>query len=202
MKKKRLLIWLAAASMLVCGFAFASCKTPVQGEDGRGIVKVEIIDGCLWITYTDSETPVNIGKVVADTAQEETGTDGLAYYPLPDGTYAVAQGNTMYLEEIVIPSTYKDKAVTLIADNAFQDANLTSVTIPDSVTSIGSSAFYDCYRLTSVYYKGTSEEWGKISIWSYNDKLKNATLYYYSETEPTESGNYWHYVNGVPTKWE
>ncbi len=34
-----------------------------KGDPGRGIVKVEIVDGNLMVTYTDSETPVNVGKV-------------------------------------------------------------------------------------------------------------------------------------------
>ena len=35
-----------------------------QGEDGRGILKMEIIDGYLWVTYTDApDTPVNVGRV-------------------------------------------------------------------------------------------------------------------------------------------
>ena len=86
----------------------------------------------------------------SETTEEQEGTEGLAYYLLPDGTYAVSQGTTTDLEEIVIPSTYKGKAVTMIADNAFEDANLTSIEIPDSVTSIGSSAFSSCDSLTSL----------------------------------------------------
>ena len=35
-----------------------------------------------------------------------------------------------------------------------------------------------------------------------NDEIKNATIYFYSETAPTEPGNYWRYVDGVPTPWE
>ena len=35
-----------------------------------------------------------------------------------------------------------------------------------------------------------------------NDEIKNATIYFYSETPPTQPGNYWRYVDGVPTPWE
>ncbi|MCM1301095.1 MAG: leucine-rich repeat domain-containing protein, partial [Bacteroides cellulosilyticus] len=35
-------------------------------------------------------------------------------------------------------------------------SNLTSITIPDGVTSIGDSAFYDCSSLTNVYCRPTT----------------------------------------------
>ena len=94
-------------------------------------------------------------------------------------------------------------SVTSIGDEAFFVCySLSSVTIGNSVTSIGENAFYYCLSLNIVYYNGTAEEWSGISIigsWNYN--LTGATRYYYSETEPTTSGNYWHYVGGVPTPW-
>lgn len=34
-----------------------------------------------------------------------------------------------------------------------------------------------------------------------NDAITHATVYYYSEARPSYSGNYWHYVSGVPTVW-
>ena len=43
---------------------------------------------------------------------------------------------------VVIPETYEGLPVTSIGERAFEDCfGLTSITIPDSVTSIGSSAF-------------------------------------------------------------
>ena len=39
-------------------------------------------------------------------------------------------------------------------------------------------------------------------IENYNAELVEATRYYYSETEPADDGNFWHYVDDVPAKWE
>ena len=64
---------------------------------------------------------------------------------------------------------------TLIADEAFEEENLTSVTIPDSVKFIGSSAFYGCERLTSVTIpdKVTRIE---EHTFAYCDRLANVTI--------------------------
>ena len=43
-----------------------------QGEAGRGIEKAEIINGCLWITYTDG-VRVNLGRVLAENSKPEDG---------------------------------------------------------------------------------------------------------------------------------
>ena len=77
----------------------------------------------------------------------------------------------------------------------------TDLVLPNGITDINQSAFENCTSLTTVYYSGTAQDWAKISISSYNTSLTNATRYYYSESAPTKSGNYWHYVDGVVTKW-
>ena len=79
--------------------------------------------------------------------------------------------------------------------------NLRTVIIENGVESIGTYAFFGCSSLTSVYYGGDETKWAKISIDSYNSSLTSATRYYYSATQPTTSGNYWHYVDGKPTPW-
>ena len=51
---------------------------------------------------------------------------------------------------------------------------LTEITIPASVTSIGSVAFNNCSGLTKVNYLGTTDEWAKIDFESFNS---NPTYY-------------------------
>ena len=56
--------------------------------------------------------------------------------------------------------------------------SLTSITIPDGVTEIGDYAFSDCHALSTVNYRGSAEDWSKISIGSGNDKLTNINYGY------------------------
>ncbi len=61
---------------------------------------------------------------------------------------------------ITIPATITDDSgnsytVISIGDGAFENSSITSVTIPDSVTSIGDGAFLKCRSLTSVTIPGS-----------------------------------------------
>lgn len=56
--------------------------------------------------------------------------------------------------------------------------SLISVTIPNSVTSIGYGAFEGCSKLKEVNYKGTEEQWNKIDIGVKNSCLTNAEINY------------------------
>lgn len=52
--------------------------------------------------------------------------------------------------DVTIPSCYKGKPVTTIGHAAFFNSAVTSVTIPDSVTSISDDAFVNCPQLTNI----------------------------------------------------
>ena len=70
-------------------------------------------------------------------------------------------------------------SVTSIGSSAFSGcSSLTSITIPDSVTSIGQSAFQNCYKLTSVGPEGSnsniSVEFGNQITAVYNALFLNA----------------------------
>ena len=72
---------------------------------------------------------------------------------------------------VVIPSKINGVTVTTIGTDAFLGLNITSVTIPASVTEIGSNAFADCTNLTSVNYKG---DWSNLTIQSGNPAVQDA----------------------------
>ena len=174
----RILAVLLAALLAVA--VLASCENAEKGEKGdtgRGILKTEIIDGWLFITYSDDpENPVKIGRVNGDDGTESEGTDGLEYYPLPDGTNAVGGGTTKYLTEVEIPAIHNGKAVTVIMDRGFQEfPNLKKITIPNSVTSIGSFAFSDCSGLTSITIPDSATSIG-VSAFSGCSGLMSITI--------------------------
>ena len=105
-------------------------------------------------------------SVAANAFAIEAEINGLWYELVTKADYKGAsvikyKNNVKYSGDIVIPETVEYEGanynVTSIAGgNIFQGAfsgcnGLTSVTIPNSVTSIGDGAFYDCNGLTSVH---------------------------------------------------
>ncbi len=80
---------------------------------------------------------------------------------------------------------------------------LTDIVIGTSVTSVGADNFEQYVSpLQRVFYEGTQAQWNSIAISGNNQKLTSAQKYFYSETRPTTSGNYWHYdSNGNIAIW-
>jgi len=124
---------------LSCCESLASIKYGGSKSQWNAISK-----GANWDYNTGSYT-VTYGKV-----DETVGTAGLVYKLQSNGTYSVT-GYNGTATEVVIPATYEGKAVTSKVESAFRNCDsLTSVVIPDGVTSIGWYAFYGCTSLTSV----------------------------------------------------
>lgn len=128
--------------------------------------------------------------------------NNLTSIEIPDSVTSIGNyvfGACSSLATITIPIR-----VTSISKSLFIGcSSLTSVTIVGKVTNVGESAFYYCDKLTTIYYNGTAEDWANVTIGSNNTPLTSATVYYYSEEEPTADGDYWHYdTDGVtPVVW-
>ena len=165
----------------------------VKSSDNPYAVLIEVTNKN-FSTYTIHEDT----KVIAYGAF--TGCSRLTSITIPDSVTSIsgwAFANCSSLESVVIPDS-----VTSIGDGTFYDcsslvsvvipdgvesigymafyycSSLESVVIPDSVTSIGYMAFNGCSALKDVYYTGTEEEWGQISIGEYNYKLTSASIHY------------------------
>ena len=78
--------------------------------------------------------------------------------------------------EVVIPSAIDGKTVTGLGTAFKGNTSVTSVVIPNSVTSIGSSAFSGCLSLNSIYYAGDIAGW--CAMISYGNILDNNRMLY------------------------
>ena len=77
--------------------------------------------------------------------------------------------------DVTIPSRYQGKPVTTIGHAAFFNSAVTSVTIPDSVTSISDSAFINCPQLTNISIPNSVTYIG-FSAFNSCTSLKSITL--------------------------
>ena len=138
-----------------------------------------------------------------------TGDSPIGYHAFQDiGRFTDASETAgVGLNTIIITGNVK-----IIGTGAFQGCyNLQTLVIPKSVTKIGSQIL-SVGVIKHVFYCGTASDWRQIpNVTASNNQglfeVNTSGLhfpdpkYYYSETQPSESGNFWHYVDGVPTPW-
>ncbi len=122
------------------------CKKDFADEAGSAEMTVYESATPLDHTYTAENKCVNFETCGAVWEY----TEGLEYKLDPNtDTYAVTGIGTAS-GDVVIPYGYQGKSVTSIGMNAFGCTEMTSITIPDSVTSIGFCALYGCSEITNI----------------------------------------------------
>jgi hypothetical protein len=90
-------------------------------------------------------TAILVSGVLADTREVQA----QFLYTTNDGTITIT-GYTGSGGAVLIPGTLDGFPVTTIGDSAFRQRDLTSVTIPNSVLTLGDRAFFGCTNLASV----------------------------------------------------
>lgn len=110
-----------------------------------------------FISFFGGGTLETFGVPTNPVIPEEKG-DGLSFEIIGEG--AIVTGYNGDGGDVVIPDTYEGKAVVAIADKAFDAVSvsfetkgrldITSIKMPDTVTTIGNWAFANCKNMTSI----------------------------------------------------
>ena len=134
------------------------------------------------INNTDDEKTSGTGTT-ADIDNDEKETTGLTFELLSDGTYELSKGNKN-VSKIVIPKSYMGKPVTKINKYALrQCTNLTSISIPDSVTLIETYAFYGCTSLKDIVVDENNKTYKSIDGNLYSKDGKTLIQYAIGKSE-------------------
>lgn len=180
-------------------YAFCNCKSleNIVMPEGLTTIGSCAFSGCGKLTHVSFPTTI---KTIGGIA---FGNTGLISVTIPANVTTIDEYTFQCCSNL--KSVIFFSGVESIQKCAFSVCSgLETIIIPTSVNKIGWAAFYACSKLSNIFYTGTAEEWAKINIdWSddYNSCITTDKIYYYTETQPTETGNYWHYENGVPTVW-
>ena len=142
-------------------YAFHGCSslTSISLPNSVTSIGEGAFSGCSSLTSINIPNSVTSigGGAFGGTAWYNNQPDGLVYAGLVAYKYkgTMPEGTSI---------TLKDGTIG-IADVAFDSSGLTSINIPNSVTSIGRLAFCECYNLTSINIPNSVITIGSSAFW-------------------------------------
>lgn len=141
-------------------------------------------------------------EAIGDSAFE--GCKALEEIVLPAGLKSIGKcafWGCESLGQIVLPAGLKS-----IGRNVFRNCKkLREIVIPASVEYLGNFPMSNCDALEAVYFEGDERRLKivleQVEENEHSTHFSEATVYFYAETRPAKTGNYWHYADGVPAVW-
>lgn len=127
-------------------------------------------------TYAGFDTAVVVPETLGGKTVTKIGNWAFQQWQLHDlnaAYLAYLKWEFIKPETVTLPDT-----ITEIGTGAFYQNDLSKIYMPVSLLSIGENAFYDCANLTDIYYSGTEEQWSSVSIANGNETLENAVIHY------------------------
>ena len=98
-------------------------------------------------------------------------TVGVVYQLSSDSTCAEVIGYEGSSDRIILASEYQGLPVKSVAAEAFKGASITSILIPETVTTIGDSAFFNCSSLTDIVIPESVTEISAYAFTGCNQEL-------------------------------
>lgn len=175
---KRILLVLLV--VFTISFTFYGCSQPQKNSTGNNNDEI--------INNDDSKDSDEDNSYENQLFHDE---QGLTFYPLDDGTFAVSIGYAKFLNSITFPSSFRNKIVTKIVSdqvvfansygnnylknvsipNSIKEiddfsfelcTNITEIIIPDSVVKLGDKVFYGCSNLETINLSNNLQEIGEF----------------------------------------
>ena len=109
-----------------------------------------------WYYFNDDMNDCPIPKSLAEGFLQWAGiknSDGYVFSAVgnPVSSYTIV-GYEGSATDLTLPTSFKDKPVLKVANYAFEGTAVTSVTIPNGITTIDKGAFADCADLTAISF--------------------------------------------------
>ena len=175
------------ASGTIDGIAVTDNRLCATVTDMEGLKLQDLLGDEKWYYFHEDMSDCPVPASLADDYLVWAGmkdTNGYVFAPndAEASSYSIVgyEGSAV---ELVLPDTYKGKPVTKVGDRAFKGSSITSITIPNSITAIGTEAFADCAELTTFSMgEGVGSD--------YNGWLKNCPKVSSIHVDDTNSAYY------------